>query len=384
MDLLQTDKIIEHIDIKSLIYGFAGVLSCLIIALFYIFISGPGIVQERQSTLASHTVTIHYNEPKEPDIVESSSAKILMIQQPKTHTPLSKIKKDESLSIAPDPNIIEETNVGFSPIISGTGQTPFTTYKKPFFDDISTPVISLAVLDYGLSERLSAKMLQAFPSEITFILNPYTIEAETWQQKARKAGHEIWLHLPIQNNKYPAHDYGPKTLLAHSSLSYNQNHLAKILSSATGYTGVAGETDNVFARSKPMLQSILRNIFKRGLGYYELNINGLLFIEAFAMNNNSPYIRNQFYINGSPEDVKEQLIALEKKATKDGYSLGYIVANPSIVPLINQWATSLKDREFILAPLSYISVAQNQRPKPINAKEVDEVGAVPVHNNKDQ
>ena len=63
-----------------------------------------------------------------------------------------------------------------------------------------------------------------------------------------------------------------------------------------------------------MLQTILRSIFERGLGYFELNPDGPLFIETFALNNSTPYMRNQFKIEGPPKQVQTQLKNIEALA----------------------------------------------------------------------
>ncbi len=415
MALSRSDKTIDFIDRKSLTFGFAVIGAILVVICAYILIAGSAALRKNESLLSSQTVVINFTSERPDAAVEqpeqsvppkgiethhdekqdhddhnnvahndhsatepSTPAEDLKPAQPVK--PLLETKKDGPLSSAPDPNIIEKTAAGSLPIVSGTGQSPFLTYKKPFYDDIQKPVIALAVVDFGLSEKVSSDMLRAFPSEISFILNPYIQDADTWQKKAREHGHEVWLQLPIQNSKFPLHDYGPNTLLSQASLSYNQDLLLKTLATTTGYAGVAAETDNVFLESKPMFQALLRSIFDRGLGYYELNTDGPLYVETFALNNNTPYMRNQITVDGTKEQVAEQLKKLEGRAKGQGFSLGHIVAKPSAVPIINAWAASLKKNDFVLAPLSYISVAQNQRPRPLNAppEEIKEVEAIPV------
>jgi uncharacterized protein len=279
--------------------------------------------------------------------------------QPEDHTTTENVEVPSGpLQPAPFDGLYDTVVEGMLPKISASGQRPFDAYKRPYAAS-GTPKIALAVKNYGLSAGDSDKAL-ALPPEVALILSPYSAEPELWQRKARESGHEVWLWLPMENTRFLEDDPGPRALLTHSSLPDNQKMLFWLLTRATGYAGVAAETDKAFMDMHAMLGELLNMVFSKGLGYLELNSAGSEFIETMAVAKGSPFV-------GVNEGIKtvnaSTFTRLEETARKNGSAVAVMELTPRNVDDVREWALTLLNKGVVLAPVSAV-VADKPLVKP--------------------
>jgi polysaccharide deacetylase 2 family uncharacterized protein YibQ len=242
------------------------------------------------------------------------------------------------------------------PKIDADGMTPFEAYKRPF-GYLGNPVVALVIRNYGLSVADSDIAL-ALPPEVTLLLSPYADNPELWQKKAREAGHEVWLNLPMENNRYLVDDPGPQALLSRASLPENQKKLNNVLGSVTGYTGIVAETDKAFLDMHAMLGELIKSVFARGLGYVEMNPAGSEFLETLAVASNTPFMAVDE--NGGIYNESD-LGRLESLARQKGYVTATIALQPKNLEALKVWGLGLASRNITLAPLS--AVAAGRVPK---------------------
>ena len=79
-----------------------------------------------------------------------------------------------------------------------------------------------------------------FPERSGLAFSPY-VEAAAWQARARAAGHEALLALPLQPARYPDDDTGPFTILASLSPEQQLDALLRVLATGSGYVAVTGK-----------------------------------------------------------------------------------------------------------------------------------------------
>lgn len=234
------------------------------------------------------------------------------------------------------------------------GQTLFEAHKKPYSPD-GTPVIAIAVMNYGLSANDSRDALKKLPSEVSLILNPYAQTPDVWKSLAGAEGHEFWIFIPVENQLYPVtQDPGPQALLIHSDFKYNQEKFLWALTRTSGYAGIAAYTDAAFLNAQSALKTLWNEGYDRGLGSLEINPAGLEGLELNALEKNRPYIRNHsLYKENSAQTPEQWLKALEIEADNNGYAVGIIsTPSPKVVDAISVWAGELKERGLSLAPVS--------------------------------
>ena len=206
----------------------------------------------------------------------------------------------------------------------------------------------------------SQNMIDSLPSNVTFILSPYSSKPEEWIKRARADGHEVWLELPVENKNFPLEDPGAKGLLTRVSLQYNQDRVEWLLSRATGYSGIAAHSDSALGSAKNVFEKMLRGVLGRGVGYFETNTDKDSFILPLAEDMNVPAAQNNATIkilDESSSDVKRIYSTLDLK----GHAVTMIEPSPVNISALDKWLLSLEEDGIAAVPLSAVAAPDTER-----------------------
>ena len=322
-----------YFSLKAFLIGM-GVVIAIYLALFvFVLLRSSKTITDMEEKLVSQSILIERN---------NTTSKNITIHEPEIHTN-AEVK----------PNTEVKSHLEQLPIMQNNELTPFKNYKKEFFAD-GKPMICVVINDYGLSKKSSAMALEELPSEVSLILSPYSQNPDKWQKHAVEAGHEIWLYLPMENEKVLQEDPGQQALLSHKSITYNQERLDWVLARTTGYTGVAAYSDSIFSDTETIMQNLFKSLFSKGLGFMELNPESPPFLETIALSKQTPYARNHVFLNQS------SLKSLEKTAQQYGYAVGVLKPYPNSIKSVKAWMDTLSDKGFVIAPVSAVAEMNSQ------------------------
>lgn len=252
--------------------------------------------------------------------------------------------------------LTEQSPSGYLPVTRPDGMKSFEAYKAPFKLNANTKgVISLVMVDYGLSDNLSKAAVLNLPAATTFVASPYSSNLQAKISGARARGMEVWMALPIQgtDNSAPT-NMGPNTILSGLNSKENMNRLNAHMGRATGYVGMAIDVTPSFDKTSPELRSVINNLSARGLGVTQLVPNDN-FISMIAAQTNTPYINGDLWIDTvlAKDDILAALANAEKTALANGHAVASF--NPSLLvnTTIADWQKSLAAKNIQLAPLTY-------------------------------
>jgi polysaccharide deacetylase 2 family uncharacterized protein YibQ len=249
----------------------------------------------------------------------------------------------------------ENTPFGLVPVIrKPDGLTAFKAYRSKFSPAASTKaLISLVMVDYGLSPKLSAQAIGDLPKGVTLALSPYSQDAQKWVTDARQDGHEVWLGLPLQGSDFGLSDSGPQTILVNASVEQNKGRLLSNLGKATGYAGVITPGTSAFSNNASDLDRIYSDIMERGLALVQTHPKDTLTGE-FAITHKAPFIQNDLWIdlNATPAAVMLELEKLKQMASYGRVAVGFFHPYPSVIAAVKDWQDELKNSNIELAPLS--------------------------------
>lgn len=297
-----------------------------------------------QDDLPFKTATIE-EEPKEP--VKSAEA------QPG----LEEVKNLNALPAAPISGLSESFEGRQLPVVRMEDEmTPFQAYKKPFQPVAGRPIVSIVVVDFGLSETLSKSILENMPTDISVALTPYADEPSKWASSARAYGHEFWLMLPMQTKEFGTDDSGPSTLLLNASAEENQKRLFTIMGQTVGYAGIVSQKGHQFASESPVSEPLLKQIFGRGLAFAESNPDISALGLSMAMQDGYPYVQNNFWLDDDlrPDAIDRKLGEFELQATKKGKAIAFVHPYPAVMNKIQDWIKGAEEKGIQVAPLSAV------------------------------
>ncbi|KAA5803815.1 divergent polysaccharide deacetylase family protein [Alkalicaulis satelles] len=257
---------------------------------------------------------------------------------------------------APLPGLYEDGPGGPLPVIGADGQRPDAAYARAH-SQRTGPVVALIVGGLGMSERLTLEAIETLPPEVTLSFAPYARDLQGWIDRARAAGHEVLIELPMEPFDYPNNDPGPHTLLAEAGAAENERRLTWLLSRAAGYTGVINYQGARLGASQAPLARVLARLEARGLTVFHDGAGRRPVIEAAGREAGARLVLADRVIDSDPgrDAVEQRLLELEALALQNGAALGSGFAYPVTVEAARAWAEGLSRRGYVLAPASHVA-----------------------------
>ncbi|HOY79625.1 MAG TPA: divergent polysaccharide deacetylase family protein [Hyphomonadaceae bacterium] len=271
-----------------------------------------------------------------------------------------------ALPRAPISGYFERTAAGDLPKIGPDGRTPAEAYARPFNAIPGTPRVSLIVGGLGMTQKHTLAAINELPPEVTLSFVPYANDLQGWINRARAAGHEVLLELPMEAYDYPNVDSGPQTLLTSAKPEENLRRLNILMGKATGYFGVTNYQGARFATDAAAATPVMKALKDRGL---------LFLHDGAAARSVLPQAANQTGLDFTVADrivdaelsadaIDRELLALEALAIQNGKAIGVGFAYPVTIEQFRIWAEGLKAKGYQLAPASASAGVETRAAKP--------------------
>src|SRR5919197_2422146 len=149
------------------------------------------------------------------------------------------------------------------------GLKPFTVYAADAdrAKAAKMPVVAIVVGGLGVGAAKTTDAIMKLPPAVTLAFAPYGADPGKLAERARAQRHEILLQVPMEPFDYPDNDPGPQTLLTTLTSDQNIDRLYWHLSRFQGYAGITNFMGARFPATETVMQPIIREAAKRGLGY---------------------------------------------------------------------------------------------------------------------
>ena len=261
----------------------------------------------------------------------------------------------------PEQNLVEATRHGAIPKVGADGARAAEAYARP----VKTvpgkpdgPRIAILVGGLGVSAGATQSAMTKLPGAVTFAFGPYGFEVDRLVARARAAGHEVLLQVPMEPFDYPDNDPGPQTLLVSLSTEQNIDRLHWLMSRFQGYVGMTSFMGARFTASEPALAPVLREAAKRGLLYVDDGSSHRSLAGQIASTSNLPFAKAEVVIDAvpTPGNIDRALARLEALARERGVVVGMTSALPASIDRIAQWAKSVESRGIVLVPISAVAM----------------------------
>lgn len=252
--------------------------------------------------------------------------------------------------------LFEQTPFGDVPIIRQSDKASiFSVYKMPFVPDVSAKgLISVVLLNYGLSDRVTAGLLEKAPKDISFVVSPYAANLQNKIDLARTSGHEVWLQAIVQGRNFGTDDTGPLTMLSGLNTTQNNIRLLQTLSLGHGYAGVVFENAPDFKDSPSGLQDIMAFFGSHGIALSSAVPSEM--VSQFSGSMNVNYMPSNVLIGADmgEADIRKSLGAALELANKNYYAVVYAYPTMSTLSVLKSWPDEIKSSAIQLAPLSVV------------------------------
>src|SRR5664279_5264751 len=223
-----------------------------------------------------------------------------------------------------DQRLLEKSRYGMIPVASD-GLKPFTVYaaEADRVRAAKMPVVAIVVGGLGVGAAKTADAIMKLPAAVTLAFTPYGSDPAKLAERARAQRHEVLLQIPMEPFDYPDNDPGPQTLLTTLAPEQNLDRLYWHLSRFQGYAGVANFMGARFVVTDAVMQPVLREAAKRGLGYLDDGSAPRSVAPSLAASQSVPFARADLAIDAVPTaaEIDRALAKLEGLAKERGTAI---------------------------------------------------------------
>jgi polysaccharide deacetylase 2 family uncharacterized protein YibQ len=258
--------------------------------------------------------------------------------------------------------LVEQSQYGPLPKVGPDGKRPAEVYAaQTRYAGKAAPGepvrIAILVEGIGLPDGVTMDVIKGLPASVSVACGAYGRNLQEWILKARSAGHEVLLQIPLEPENYPATDPGPHTLLTTLPPEENLKRLQWLMSRYTGYVGLTNHMGAKFEATQASLAPVLEEVKARGLlfvddGSVKASTGGQI-----ASSIGLDYSVADVQLDG---DVAKGLAELETLAKQKGSAIGVVSAKPATIKQIADWAAKLEAKGIVLVPVSAAIHAQRQ------------------------
>ncbi|WP_343867604.1 divergent polysaccharide deacetylase family protein, partial [Caenispirillum bisanense] len=261
--------------------------------------------------------------------------------------------KPEPLKAAPVSDLVRNTPAGPLPIAAPDGRKAWNTYAKPFNAPAGTPRVAVVVADLGLMPAATDAAITKLPAGVTLAFSPYGFDIPQAMQRAREAGHEVMMALPMEDRGFPAHDPGPLGL--NSLLPANDNliRLNTILTKGVGYVGLLGRGGATFTAKPELMKPVLDTIARSGLLYLQPS-SGVQLASYGQIATPTAVVDLTLDERPFRAAIDARLRALEALAKERGSAVAVISPTPLAFDAVSSWLAEAQARGIALAPVSAV------------------------------
>ena len=247
-------------------------------------------------------------------------------------------------------------------------QPPWLLNAVPFAAPPGKPLIAIVIDDLGLDRKRSERVVD-LPGPLTMSYLTYARDLQAQTQRARRHGHELMLHMPMEPERRSA-DPGPRALKLSQNEKTIRDNATWGLDRFSGFVGVNNHMGSKFTSSAEHMRPFLDEVGKRGVVFLDsmTSHKSVGFRTARALG--VPALARDVFLDHDPNlaAIENQLTLLELKALRRGYAIAIGHPLDTTIAALRKWLPRAAEKGFAIAPISAVMLRSLQQQAPIIAR----------------
>lgn len=271
----------------------------------------------------------------------------------------TEVEDYQTASIAPDLPISPDAAPRY-PYTEEIPAPPPAAQETPQWKKNAVPVsvppgmakIAIVIDDVGIDRARSAKVL-ALPAPVTLAFLPYAPDVAEMARHARKIGHEILVHMPMEPMNGGL-DPGPVTLMESMTPDDFTKTLDGNLAALDGYVGINNHMGSRLTQDPQAMARVMAELQRRGLLFLDSRTVAQTVAAQVADRYGVPNASRDVFLDNDPSlsAVRDSLATLEKTAKHKGFAIAIGHPKDETLAALNEWLPTLAAKGFALVPVS--------------------------------
>ena len=220
------------------------------------------------------------------------------------------------------------------------------------------PLVAIVLDDLGLDRVRTAEAIR-LSRPLTLSFMTYASELPTQTQAARRAGHELRLHVPMEPVDRQA-DPGPHGLFTALSSEEVIERLRWGFARFDGYVGINNHMGSKFTADERGMAPVMEELRARGLMFLDSRTSpssaGIRLAIAYGV----PHAARDVFLddNQTPAAIAKELARVEQLARQHGSAIAIGHPHDATIAALEIWLPMLAAKGLALVPVS--AVVQHQ------------------------
>lgn len=218
----------------------------------------------------------------------------------------------------------------------------------------AAPKIAIIIDDLGL-DKPAGQRLTEMPGPYTLAYLPYATELKAQTEKAREAGHELIVHMPMQSHRNTA-DPGDNALLEGLSFEEFSSRIEWNLTRFDGFVGINNHMGSLITEDPALMVRVMARLRNEGLLFVDSLTTPKSMGKRAAKALGVPFVARDIFLDNelSEDYIKRQLASTEKIARLRGYAIAIGHPHQMTIDVLEEWQQSLAFKGISLVPVSQI------------------------------
>jgi len=216
------------------------------------------------------------------------------------------------------------------------------------------PLVAIVLDDLGLDRVRTAETIR-LPGPLTLSFMTYASDLEGQTEAARRAGDELFLHVPMEAVDRGA-DPGPHGLFTALSRDEILKRLRWGLARFDGFVGINNHMGSKFTADAQSMAPVMEELRDRGLVFLDSRTSpastGIRLAVAYGV----PHAARDVFLDDdqTPAAIARQLAQVEQVARQHGSAIAIGHPHDPTIAALRAWLPSLGEKGLALVPVSAV------------------------------
>ena len=223
--------------------------------------------------------------------------------------------------------------------------------------------IAIVIDDMGMKRGMTRPFAE-LPGRLTFAFLPYAGDLRRQTRRVREAGHELFVHLPMEPESR-IEDPGPNALLTRLSAEELVGRIKWNLNRFDGFAGINNHMGSLFTQSRTHMRPVLEAMRSRHLVYLDSKTSATDVGPELAEELGVPWVTRDIFLDNirTRAAIDEQLARTVRVAQRRGQAVAIGHNYQVTLDALRDWLPEIQRAGFQLVTISELIYGQKTSPE---------------------